>query len=394
MAILKKSNTFNSKNVVSTAGQVITCKAAVAWGPGQPLVVEEIIVDPPQKMEVRIKIHFTSICQTDLGAWLGKNEAQRAFPRILGHEASGVVESVGEGVEDMKAGDQVVPIFHGECGDCAFCNSKTSNLCKNFRVDPMKTVMVNDGKTRFWTKQGQPIYHFLNTSTFSEYTVIDSACVVKIDPNAPLKTMTLLSCGVSTGLGAAWNTANVQPGSTVAVFGLGAVGLAVVEGARSRGASRIIGIDINSEKLSKGQTMGVTDIINSLELSRPVHEEIREILEGGVDFSFECAGNLGVLREAFLSTHEGWGMTVLLGIHPTPKTLPIHPMELFDGRRIIGSTFGDFKGKTQLPHFVKQCMHGEVKLDEFITHELPFSEINQAFKLLMDGKSLRCILHL
>ncbi|KVH95215.1 Alcohol dehydrogenase GroES-like protein [Cynara cardunculus var. scolymus] len=299
-------------------------------------------------MEVRIKILFTSICHTDLGAWQGKNEAQRVYPRIFGHEASGVVESVGEGVEDMKAGDHVVPIFNGECGDCVFCKSKTSNLCKKFRVDPFKSVMANDGKTRFWTKQGEPIYHFLNTSTFSEYTVIDSACVVKIDPSASLKTMTLLSCGVSTGLGAAWNTADVQAGSSVAVFGLGAVGLA----------------------------------------------EIREISEGGVDFSFECAGNLDVLREAFLSSHEGWGLTVLLGIHQTPKTLPLHPMELFDGRRIIGSVFGDFKGKSQLPEFAKKCMHGAVKLDDFITHELPFSEINKAFQLLMDGKSLRCILHL
>ncbi|CAH1415339.1 unnamed protein product [Lactuca virosa] len=394
MAIIKmKNDTSNSKDV-TTAGKVITCKAAVAWGPGQPLVVEEILVDPPQKMEVRIKIHFTSVCHTDLGAWQGKNEAQRVYPRILGHEASGVVESVGEGVEDMKVGDHVVPIFNGECGDCVFCKSKSSNLCKKFRVDPLKSVMTNDGKTRFWTKQGEPIYHFLNTSTFSEYTVVDSACVVKIDPNALLKTMTLLSCGVSTGLGAAWNTANVHAGSTVAVFGLGAVGLAAVEGARSRGASRIIGIDINSEKLARAETMGVTDIINPLELKKPVHQEIREISDGGVDFSFECAGNLDVLREAFLSTHEGWGLTVLLGIHSSPKTLPLHPMELFTGRRIIGSVFGDFKGKTQLPQFAKQCMHGAVKLDEFITHELPFSEINQAFQLLMDGKSLRCVLHL
>lgn len=179
---------------------------------------------------------------------------------------------MGEGVEDMKVGDHVVPIFNGECGDCVFCKSKSSNLCKKFRVDPLKSVMTNDGKTRFWTKQGEPIYHFLNTSTFSEYTVVDSACVVKIDPNAPLKTMTLLSCGVTTGLGAAWNTANVHAGSTVAVFGLGAVGLAAVEGARSRGASRIIGIDINSEKLARAETMGVTDIINPLELKKPVHE--------------------------------------------------------------------------------------------------------------------------
>ncbi|KAG5539385.1 hypothetical protein RHGRI_019805 [Rhododendron griersonianum] len=255
-------------------GKVITCKAAVAWGPGQPLVIEDVCVDPPQKMEVRVKILFTSICHTDLSAWQG--------------------ESVGEGVTDMKEGDHVVPIFNGECGDCVYCKRDKTNLCEKFRVNPFNKVMANDG------------------------------------------------------LGGAWNTANVKPGSTVAVFGLGAVGLA----------------------------------------------KIREITGGGVDYSFECAGNVDVLREAFLSTHDGWGLTVVLGVHPTPRMLPLHPMELFDGRRIVGSVFGDFKGKSQLPHFVKECTHGEVNLEEFITHELPFSQINEAFQLLIDGKSLRCLLHL
>ncbi|KAM7525950.1 hypothetical protein LguiA_015852 [Lonicera macranthoides] len=368
--------------------------AAVVWGPGEPLVMEEIRVDPPQKMEVRIKILFTSICHTDLTVWRGENEAQRIYPRILGHEASGVIESVGEGVEDMKAGDHVVPIFNGECGDCVYCKSKKSNLCKKYRVNPLKSVMLSDGKCRFSTKEGKPIFHFLNTSTFSEYTVVDSACVVKIDPKASLKKMTLLSCGVSTGLGAVWNTANVQAGSSVAVFGMGAVGLAVVEGARARGATKIIGVDINTDKIIKGQAIGITDFINPKEIQKPVHEEIREMTEGGVDYSFECSGNLDVLRSAFLSTHDGWGLTVVLGIHPSPRMLPLHPMELFDGRRIVGSVFGDFKGKTQLPQFVHECMRGVVKLDEFITHELPFSKINEAFQLLVDGKSLRCLLHL
>ncbi|XP_062074706.1 alcohol dehydrogenase-like 4 isoform X1 [Humulus lupulus] len=380
-----------------TTGKVITCKAAVVHGPGEPFVLEEILVEPPQKMEVRIKILFTSICHTDLSAWKGESESQRAFPRILGHEASGIVESVGEGVSDLKEGDQVVPIFNGECGECECCNhGRSSNMCSRFGVNPTMRVMVGDGRSRFWAKDGTPIYHFLNTSTFTEYSVLHSACVVKVDPQlAPhLKKLTLLSCGVSTGVGAAWNTANVQPGSTVAVFGLGAVGLAVAEGARARGASKIIGVDINHTKFSKGGAMGVTDFINPTELEKPVHERIREMTKGGVDYSFECAGNLDVLREAFLSTHEGWGFTVVLGIHPTPRMLPIHPMELFDGRRITASVFGGFKGKTQLPIFAQQCMQGVVELDKFITHELPFEKINEAFQLLVDGKSLRCILHL
>ncbi|XP_015089009.1 alcohol dehydrogenase-like 3 isoform X1 [Solanum pennellii] len=380
---------------MASKGKVISCRAAVAYGPGQPLVVEQVQVDPPQKMEVRIKILFTSICHTDLSAWKGESEAQRAYPRILGHEASGVVESVGEGVIDMKEGDQVVAIFNGECGERIYCkSSKKTNLCGKFRVNPFKSVMESDGKCRFRNKDGIPIYHFLNTSTFTEYTVVDSACLVKIDSHASLDKMTLLSCGVSTGLGAAWNTADVQTGETVAVFGLGAVGLAVVEGARTRGASKIIGVDINPEKRIKGEAIGITDFINPKEIDVPVHEKIREMSEGGVDYSFECAGNMQVLREAFLSTHDGWGMAIVLGIHPTPKLLSLHPMELFDGRRIVASVFGDFKGKSQLPFLAEQCMAGVVKLDEFITHRLPFEKINEAFQLLLDGKSLRCLLHL
>ncbi|KAK7349842.1 hypothetical protein VNO77_07594 [Canavalia gladiata] len=381
-----------------TRGKTITCKAAVAYGPGEPLVMEHILVHPPQKMEVRIKILFTSICHTDLSAWLGECEAQRAYPRILGHEASGIVESVGEGVSDMKEGDLVVPIFNGECGDCEYCKCEKTNKCEKFGVDGMKKVMINDGSTRFWTIDGKPIFHFLNTSTFSEYTVVESACVVKIqfdgdgDLNSYIKRLTLLSCGVSTGVGAAWNTANVHSGSTTAVFGLGAVGLAVAEGARARGASKIIGVDINPHKFIKARAMGLTDFINPRDEERPVYERIREMTGGGVHYSFECTGNLNVLRDAFLSAHEGWGLTVILGIHPSPKMLPIHPMELFDGRRIVGSVFGGFKGKTQLPHFAKECMHG-VKLDDFITHELPLEEINKAFDLLTAGKSLRCLLH-
>ncbi|KAL0394972.1 UNVERIFIED_CONTAM: Alcohol dehydrogenase-like 3 [Sesamum latifolium] len=378
-----------------TVGKVITCKAAVAYGAEQPLVVEEVLVDPPQRMEVRIRVLFTSICHTDLSAWQGQNEAQMMYPRILGHEAAGLVESVGEGVKELEIGDHVVPIFNGECGECDYCRSeKKTNLCEKYRVNPFRGTMVNDGKCRFSTKDGKPIYHFLNTSTFSEYTVVDSACVVKIDQNAPLRTMTLLSCGVSTGLGAVWNTADVQRGESVAVFGLGAVGLAVVEGARTRGASRIIGVDINPEKRIKGEAIGITDFINPKDLDMPVHQKIKEMTGGGVDYSFECAGNLEVLREAFSSTHDGWGLTVILGIHPTPRLLPLHPMELFDGRRIVGSVFGDFKGKSQLPHFAHQCVKGEVKLDEFITHEMPFGKINEALQLLTDGKSLRCLLHL
>nr|QCP80352.1 alcohol dehydrogenase 6 [Tanacetum cinerariifolium] len=390
----QETNGLSGGQDANLSGEEITCTAAVAWGPGEPFSIQQIRVLPPQKMEVRIKILFTSICHTDLSAWKGENESQCVYPRIFGHEASGVVESVGEGVDDMTEGDHVLTIFNGECGKCAYCKSKTTNLCAKFRVNPQESVMRNDGKTRFLTHDGKPIYHFLNTSTFSEYTVMDSACVVKIDPKAPLSKMTLLSCCLSTGFGAVINTAKVYQGSTVAVFGLGAVGLAVIQGAQTSGASKIVGIDINDDKKIKGQRMGMTDFLNPKDLKTSVHEKIRDLTGGGVDFSFECAGNLDVLREAFLSTHDGWGSTVVLGIHPTPQMLPLHPMELFDGRTITGSVFGGFKGKSQLPIFAHQCIQEGVKLEEFITHELPFNQIDQAFELLIDGKSLRCLLHL
>lgn len=289
------------------------------------------------------------------------------------------MESVGEGVTELAAGDHVIPLFNGECGTCRCCKNPTTNLCEKMGVDPTKSTMVGDGKTRFTTadERRQPIYHFLNTSTFSEFTVVDSACVVKIDSEAPIKKMTLLSCGLSTGVGAAWNTANVEAGSTVAIFGLGAVGLAVAEGARARGASKIIGVDVNPHKAIMGKQLGITDFINPRDSDKPVHEKIMEITNGGVDYSFECVGNVEVFRTAFLSTYMGWGTTVMLGIHTSPKMMPLHPMELFSGRKVVASIFGGFKGRTQLPHFAKQCTQGVVKLDEFITHELPFEKINK-----------------
>ncbi|KMZ74029.1 Alcohol dehydrogenase 2, putative, expressed [Zostera marina] len=377
---------------LATKGKVITCRAAVAWSPGTPLTIENVEVECPQKMEVRVKILYTSICHTDLTSWLGENEAQRAYPRIFGHEASGVVESVGEGVEDLKEGDHVIPVFNGECGSCAYCQSDKTNQCEKYRVNPMKSTMFGDGKTRISIK-GQPVYHFLNTSTFVEYTVLDAGCLVKIDPSAALDKMSLLSCGVTTGVGAVWNDANVKEGETVAVFGLGAIGLAAIQGAKIRGASRIIGIDINQDKIDLGREMGMTDFVNPKELDKPVHEVINGMVKGGVDYSFECVGNLDVLRQAFLSTRDGWGVTVMIGIHTSPRFLPFHPMELFSGRKMVGSVFGGVKCKTHIPSIVKKCVNGTLKLDAFITHELPFDEINKAFKLLEEGKSLRCLLH-
>lgn len=376
-----------------TAGKVLTCRAAVAWGPKQPLVIEEIQVDPPKAMEVRIKITHTSLCQTDIALWHGEAERLQAFPRIFGHEGARIVESVGEGVTDIKEGDHVIPLFTGECEDCVCCKSNRTNKCEKFKIDATRNVMRNDGKARF-SIRGKPIYHFMSTSTFSEYTVVDYACVVKINPEAPLDKACLLGCGITTGVGAALYIANIEPGSTVAIFGLGTVGFAVSEGARMRGASRIIGVDTNPSKFIKAKAFGVAECINPKDHEKPIHEVIREMTDGGVNYSFECIGNTDVLYEAFLATRESVGLTVLLGLDMSPRKISFHPFELF-ARRIVATTFGGVKGKSQLPYLVDTLiMKKEIRVEEFITHELPFSEINKAFELLLEGKSLRCVLHL
>eukprot|EP00253_Pinus_taeda_P006723 PITA_06723 len=331
-------------------GKVITCKAAVAWGPKQPFVIEEVQVDPPQAMEVRIRITQSSLCHTDITYWTISNED--AFPRIFGHEGAGIVESVGEGVTDLQKGDHVIPLYNGECEDCVYCKSKKTNLC------------------------------------------VDYACVLKINPEVPLDIACLLGCGLATGLGAVWNIADIEPGSTVAIFGLGTVGLAVAEGARIRQASRIIGIDTNPNKFPKAKILGVTDCINPKDYEMPIEEVIRDMSNGGVDYGFECIGNTDILYQCFLATNDVWGLTVMLGYDSSPRKLSLLPTELFMGRRIVASIFGGFKGKSQLPNLIEKCANKEVQVKEFITHELPLADINKSFDLLLEGKSLRCVLHL
>nr|AWL83217.1 ADH4 [Taxodium sp. 'Zhongshanshan'] len=390
------SKSFQSTNgkvplsLAETAGKVITCKAAVAWGVKQPLVIEDVQVDPPKSMEVRIKITHTSLCHTDITFWMGGEES--TFPRILGHEGAGIIESVGEGITDLVPGDHVIPTYQGECRDCGCCKSKKTNQCDKFKIDIMRTVMRSDEKSRF-SLGGKPVYHFMATSTFSEYTVVDYACVVKINPKAPLDKACLLGCGVATGFGAVMNLTDIEVGSTVAVFGLGTVGLAVAEAASLRGASKIIGIDTNPNKFAKAKVLGVTDCINPKDHEKPIQEVIAEMTNGGVDYSFECIGNTNVLYQAFLSTNEPLGKTVLLGLDASPRKICLHPLELFSGRTLVASIFGGIKAKTQLPGIVEMFMRKELKVEEYITHEFSFSEINKAFELLLEGNCLRCVLH-
>ncbi|KAI3926463.1 hypothetical protein MKW92_052590 [Papaver armeniacum] len=366
----------------NTAGNPIRCRAAVCRVAGEALVIEEIEVAPPKAYEVRIKILCTSVCHSDVTFWKMPSSPVSIFPRIFGHEAVGVVESVGENVKNVKVGEVVVPVFLANCEYCSDCKSKKSNICTSFPFS-IAPGMPRDGTSRFTDSNGEILHNFLGVSSFSEYTVVDIAYVVKIIPEIPIDKACLLSCGVSTGIGAAWKVADVESGSTVAIFGLGAVGLAVAEGARVRGASKIIGVDLNPEKFGTGKKFGVIDFINPKDCGeKPVSEVIKAMTDGGVDYCFECIGLASLMNDAFSSCR--------LEMHGAP--LRINTYDLLKGKRIEGSLFGGIKAKTDIPRLAQSYLNKELHLDEFITHEIDFKEINTAFDLLIQGKSLRSII--
>ncbi|XP_031248571.1 alcohol dehydrogenase 1-like isoform X2 [Pistacia vera] len=369
-----------------TAGQVIRCKAAVAWEAGKPLVIEEVEVASPQAKEVRLKILYTSLCHTDVYFWEAKGQ-NPLFPRIYSHKARGIVESVGEGVTDLKPGDHVLPVFTEECKGCAHCKSEESNMCDLLRINTDRGVMLNDGKSRF-SINGKPIYHFVGTSTFSEYTVVHVGCVAEINPLAPLDKVCVLSYGISTGLGATLNVAKPLKGSIVAIFGLGAVGLAAAEGARIAGASRIIGVDLNSNRFKEAKKFGVTEFVNPKDHKKPVQEVIAEITNGGVDRSVECTGNVDPLISAFECVHDGWGVAVLVGVPHKDAVFKTHPMNLLNERTLKGTFFGNYKPRSDLPSVVEKYMTKELEVEKFITHSVPFSEINKAFEYMLKGEGL------
>ncbi|PIN16578.1 Alcohol dehydrogenase, class III [Handroanthus impetiginosus] len=375
-----------------TAGQVIKCKAAVAWEAGKPLAIEEVEVAPPQKMEVRLKILFTSVCHTDVYFWEAKTQ-DCIFPRILGHEGAGIVESVGEGVTELAPGDHVLPVFTGECRECVHCKSEESNLCSLLRIDLNRAVMINDGKTRF-SINGKPIYHFVGTSTFSEYTVVHAGCVAKINPLAPLDKVCVLSCGISTGLGATLNVAKPKKGSSVAIFGLGSVGLGAAEGARLSGASRIIGVDLNPSRFEQAKKFGVTEFVNPKDYIKPVQEVIAEMTGGGVDRSVECTGNVDAMISAFECVHDGWGVAVIVGLAHKDAVFKTHPINFLNERTIKGTFFGNYKPLSDLPLVVEMYMNKELELEKFITHQVSFAEINKAFDLMVKSEGLRCIIRM
>ena len=370
--------------------QMIKTRAAVAWGPGLPLSIEEVDLMPPQKGEVLVRIVASGVCHTDAFTLSGE-DPEGIFPAILGHEGGGVVEAVGEGVTSVAVGDHVIPLYTPECGKCKFCLSGKTNLCQAIRATQGKGLMP-DGTTRF-SKDGKPIYHYMGTSTFSEYTVLPEISLAKINKEAPLEKVCLLGCGVTTGMGAVVNAAKVKQGDTVAVFGLGGIGLSVIIGAVMAKAGRIIAIDINEDKFDIAKKLGATDVINPKKFDKPIQDVIVEMTDGGVDYSFECIGNVNVMRSALECCHKGWGESVIIGVAGAGQEISTRPFQLVTGRVWRGTAFGGVKGRSQLPDYVERYLNGEFELDTFITHTMPLEQINEAFDLMHEGKSIRTVIH-
>ncbi|MGL5069355.1 MAG: S-(hydroxymethyl)glutathione dehydrogenase/class III alcohol dehydrogenase [Sarcina sp.] len=364
-------------------------RAAVAFKAGEPLKIVEIDVQEPKAHEVLVKILYTSVCHTDAFTLSGQ-DPEGIFPSVLGHEGAGVVVSVGEGVTSVKPGDHVIPLYTAECGKCKFCLSGKTNLCSSVRETQGKGLMP-DGTTRF-SYNGEALYHYMGTSTFSEYTVVADVSLAKIQPDAPLDKVCLLGCGVTTGLGAVKNTAKVEEGATAAVFGLGAIGLAAIQGLKQANAKRIIAIDINEDKFELAKKMGATDFVNPSKFDKPIQEVIVEMTDGGVDYSFECIGNVEVMKSALECCHKGWGESIIIGVAGAGQEIHTRPFQLVTGRVWRGSAFGGVKGRTELPEMVLDFMDGKIDLDSFITHHLNFTDINEAFELLHKGESIRTIL--
>jgi S-(hydroxymethyl)glutathione dehydrogenase / alcohol dehydrogenase len=365
-------------------------RAAVAWEAGKPLVIEEVEVEGPKNGEVLLQIKATGVCHTDAYTLSGK-DPEGLFPAIMGHEGGAIVVEVGNEVTSVKAGDHVIPLYIPECGRCKFCQSGRTNLCGAIRLTQGKGVMP-DGTSRFSIK-GRTILHYMGTSTFCEYTVLPEIAVAKINPAAPLDKVCLLGCGITTGIGAVLNTAKVRPGSSAAVFGLGGIGLSVIQGLVMAKAERIIAVDLNHKKFEMAKLLGATDFIVPQENGRHVQEVIVEMTDGGVDYSFECIGNVKTMRAALECCHKGWGESTIIGVAAAGEEIGTRPFQLVTGRVWRGTAFGGVKGRSQLPGYVDRYMKGEIKIDPMITHTLPLERINEAFDLMHEGKSIRSVIH-
>lgn len=364
-------------------------RAAVAWEPAKPLSIEEIDVEGPKEGEVLLKVIASGVCHTDAFTLSGQ-DPEGAFPCVLGHEGGCEVVECGPGVKGLKPGDHVIPLYIPECGDCEYCRSTKSNLCQSI-ASTVWTGYMPDGTRRF-SHKGKPIFHYMGCSTFSEYTVVPEIALAKINPAAPLDKVCLLGCGITTGIGAVLNTAKVEAGSTVAVFGLGGIGLSVIQGAVMAKAARIIAVDLNPAKFAMARQLGATDCINPKDLSGSVTEAIVEMTRGGVDYSFECIGNVDVMRQALECCRMGWGVSTIIGVAGAGQEIRTRPFQLVTGRTWKGSAFGGVKGRTQLPVYVEQYLAGEIEVDRMVTHTMPLEDINRAFDLMHSGESIRSVI--
>lgn len=364
-------------------------KAAVAFEAGKPLTIETVNLDGPKAGEVLVEIKATGICHTDAYTLSGA-DPEGLFPAILGHEGAGVVVEVGPGVSSLKAGDHVIPLYTPECRQCEYCLSMKTNLCQAIRATQGRGVMP-DGSSRF-SLDGQTIYHYMGTSTFANYSVLPEISLAKIREDAPFDKVCYIGCGVTTGIGAVINTAKVEPGSKVVVFGLGGIGLNVIQGAKMVGADTIVGVDINPAKKEIAEKFGMTHFVNPKEVEGDLVPYLVDLTKGGADYSFECIGNVNVMRQALECCHKGWGVSVIIGVAGAGQEINTRPFQLVTGRVWKGSAFGGARGRTDVPKIVDWYMDGKINIDDLITHVLPFEKINEGFDLMHEGKSIRTVL--
>mgnify|MGYP001359325327 FL=1 len=362
-------------------------RAAVAFSAGKPLEIAEVEVGGPAAGEVMVEIKATGVCHTDAFTLSG-DDPEGAFPAILGHEGAGVVVEVGEGVKDLKVGDHVIPLYTPECRTCDFCLHPKTNLCQSIRETQGQGLMPD--RTSRFSLDGEPILHYMGCSTFSNYTVLPEIALAKVRDDAPFDKICYIGCGVTTGIGAVAFTMKVEPGATVAVFGLGGIGLNVIQGAKLVGARRIIGVDLNPDKVPLATQFGMTDFVNPSEVDNVV-DHLIQMTDGGVDYSFECIGNVNVMRQALECCHKGWGQSCIIGVAGAGQEISTRPFQLVTGRSWRGTAFGGARGRTDVPKIVDWYMEGKIHIDEMITHTMPLDEINTAFDLMHEGKSIRSV---
>jgi len=371
-----------------TSEKVMQIKAAVAWEAGKPLTLETVELESPKEGEVLVEIKATGVCHTDAYTLSG-NDPEGLFPAILGHEGAGVVVEVGENVKSLKKGDHVIPLYTPECRQCKFCLSRKTNLCQSIRATQGKGMMP-DGTSRF-SLNGQMLHHYMGTSTFANFTVLPEIALAKIREDAPFEKVCYIGCGVTTGIGAVLFTAKVEAGANVVVFGLGGIGLNVIQGAKMVGANKIIGVDINPSKRTLAEKLGMTHFINPREIEGDLVAHIIELTEGGADYSFECIGNVNVMRQALECCHKGWGVSIIIGVAGAGQEIKTRPFQLVTGRVWKGSAFGGARGRTDVPKIVDWYMEGKINIDDLITHVLPLEKINEAFDLMQKGESIRTV---